>query len=114
MVMDGAHFAKYCSDCNLTGKGQWTFGRKALTVTDVDLAFTKVKAKGARKITFDEFLKALNILAEKQSMSVADIAAHCLRCVAPSTNATSVAEDVRLHDDKVCSLAMLEIMSMHA
>jgi hypothetical protein len=100
--MDGLHFAKYCSDCNLIGRGQWTFGRKTLTVTDVDLAFAKVKAKRARRITFDEFLMALNILAEKQAMSVADIVAHCLRCVAPTTNATSVAEDVRLHDDKVC------------
>jgi hypothetical protein len=99
--MDGAHWAKYCTDCKLVGKGSGSFGSKALTLTDVDLTFAKVKSKGARRITFDQFLKALGLLAEKQAASIAEVVAHCLRFVAPANNAKAVAEDVRLHDDKV-------------
>jgi hypothetical protein len=98
--MDGPHFAKYCGDCKLLGKGRQSFGAKTLTLTDVDLTFAKVKSKGSRRISFDQFLKALNILAEKQGAAIADIVGHCLQFIAPSKNATSVAEDVRLHDDK--------------
>lgn len=99
--MDGAHFAKYCGDCKLLGRGRDAFGGAALTLTDVDLTFAKVKAKGARRITFDQFLKALSALAEKHDASIAEIVAHCLRFVAPESHARAVAEDVRLHDDKV-------------
>lgn len=99
--MDGARFAKYCADCHVTGRGGDTFGRRALSSTDVDLAFARVKAKGARRIDFGAFVRALGALAERQGAGVAELAAHCLRFVAPTTNATSVAEDVRLHDDKV-------------
>lgn len=99
--IDGSHFAKYCTDCKLLGRGSSTFGSKTLTLTDVDLTFAKSKSKGARRLTFDQFLKALNLLAEKQGLSIADIVKHCLQFVAPAKNATAVAEDVRLHDDKV-------------
>lgn len=41
--MEGKTFAKVAKDCSLLDK--------RLTVTDIDLIFAKVKAKGARKIT---------------------------------------------------------------
>ena len=40
--MEGKTFAKLAKDCNLLDK--------MVTVTDIDLIFAKVKAKGARKI----------------------------------------------------------------
>ena len=108
--MDGAHFAKYCTDCRLLGKSSDSFGPQGLTLTDVDLVFARVKSKGARRITFDQFLKALGGLAEKQGASIAEIVAHCLRFTDPSNNARAVAQDVRLHDDKACPL---QPCSMH-
>ena len=44
--MDGKTFVKLCKDCSLMSK-------HALTTTDVDLIFARVKAKAARKITID-------------------------------------------------------------
>jgi p25-alpha len=117
--MDGAHFAKYCSDCKLLGKSTVSFGKKALTLTDVDLTFAKAKAKGSRRLTFDQFLRALGALGEKQGASIAEVVAHCLRFVAPVNNAKAVAEDVRLHDDKVrrpkssCSCTPFEFFCRH-
>ena len=43
--MDGKTLAKLAKDCNLLDK--------KLTSVDIDLVFSKVKAKGARKITPD-------------------------------------------------------------
>jgi hypothetical protein len=44
--MDGAKFSKLCKDVKLTGKG--------LSPTDVDLIFVKVRARGERRITFEQ------------------------------------------------------------
>jgi hypothetical protein len=44
--MDGAKFSKLCKDAKLVGRG--------LSPTDVDLIFMKVKARGERRITFDQ------------------------------------------------------------
>ena len=60
-VMDGARFAKFAKDCRLLDR--------QLTTTDVDLIFTKVKAKGQRCITLKEFCGALVQVAEKKGMS---------------------------------------------
>lgn len=43
--MDGKTFAKMAKDCKILDK--------ALTATDIDLTFAKVKDKAARKITFE-------------------------------------------------------------
>jgi hypothetical protein len=42
--MDGKTFAKMAKDCKILDK--------ALTATDIDLIFAKVKDKAARKITY--------------------------------------------------------------
>ncbi|XP_041036832.1 tubulin polymerization-promoting protein family member 3-like [Carcharodon carcharias] len=57
--MTGKNFAKLCKDCKV-------IDGKAVTGTDVDIVFTKVKAKAARVITFEEFQQALKELAKKR------------------------------------------------
>ena len=46
---------------------------KGFTTTDVDLIFTKAHAKGARKMKYDEFQKALQMIADKKGVSVEEI-----------------------------------------
>lgn len=57
-MMDGAKLAKLSRDCKLLDKN--------LTSTDVDIIFTKVKAKTERKITYHQFEEALKMMAEKK------------------------------------------------
>ncbi|XP_043563049.1 tubulin polymerization-promoting protein family member 3-like [Chiloscyllium plagiosum] len=57
--MTGKNWAKLCKDCKI-------IDGKAITSTDVDIVFTKVKAKTARVITFEEFKNALAELAPKR------------------------------------------------
>ncbi|XP_060950970.1 tubulin polymerization-promoting protein family member 2 [Limanda limanda] len=57
--MNGKNFAKLCKDCNVTD------GKKVTTI-DVDIVFSKVKAKSARVITFEQFNQALTELAAKR------------------------------------------------
>jgi len=56
--MDGKGFAKLAKDTKLLDK--------KLTATDVDLAFSKVKERTARRITFEQFINGLNLFAEKK------------------------------------------------
>ena len=48
-------FAKFTKDCKVICK--------AVTTTDVDLTFAKVKDKAARKITYAQFENAIAIFA---------------------------------------------------
>lgn len=55
--MDNAKFAKLFRDCKLINS--------ALSATGVDLIFSKVKLQGQRKITYEQFEKAIYMAAEK-------------------------------------------------
>ncbi|KAM9857637.1 tubulin polymerization-promoting protein family member 2 [Aulostomus maculatus] len=57
--MNGKNFAKLCKDCHI-------IDGKNVTTTDVDIVFSKVKAKSARVITFEQFNQALAELAPKR------------------------------------------------
>ncbi|XP_069460437.1 tubulin polymerization-promoting protein family member 3-like [Ambystoma mexicanum] len=57
--MNGKNWAKVCKDCKV-------IDGKAVTSTDVDIVFSKVKAKTARVINYEEFKKALEELASKK------------------------------------------------
>ena len=57
-TMDGKGFAKLAKDTKLLDK--------KLTATDVDLAFSKVKERTARRITFEQFMNGLGLFAEKK------------------------------------------------
>uniref|UniRef100_A0AAR2LGS4 Tubulin polymerization-promoting protein family member 3 n=2 Tax=Pygocentrus nattereri TaxID=42514 RepID=A0AAR2LGS4_PYGNA len=57
--MNGKNWAKLCKDCKV-------IDGKNITSTDVDIVFTKVKAKSSRVMTYEEFQKALEELAPKK------------------------------------------------
>ncbi|KAF3687452.1 Tubulin polymerization-promoting protein family member 3 [Channa argus] len=57
--MNGKNFAKLCKDCHI-------IDGKNVTITDVDIVFSKFKAKSARVFTFEQFNQALTELAPKR------------------------------------------------
>ena len=63
-------FAKLAIDCNIINK--------KCSKTDIDLIFTKVKEKSARKITFEQFKKSIELCAEKRGESYEDLEATIL------------------------------------
>jgi hypothetical protein len=66
----------------------------------VDLIFTKAKAKGARKISYEQFKGAVDAVAAKKGVAFADVAKAIAEAGGPVDGGTK-AEAVRLHDDKV-------------
>lgn len=60
----------------------------------------QVKTKGARRITFSQFVEALALIAAKLGGSLADVASAVLAADGPSVTGTK-AEYVKFHDDKV-------------
>ncbi|NWZ59461.1 TPPP2 protein, partial [Haliaeetus albicilla] len=57
--MTGKNFSKMCKECGV-------MDGKAVTSTDIDIVFNKVKTKGARTITFAEFQQAMKELCSKR------------------------------------------------
>ncbi|XP_076983419.1 tubulin polymerization-promoting protein family member 2 [Tamandua tetradactyla] len=53
------NFSKLCKDCDI-------MDGKRVTSTDVDIVFSKVKAKNARTITFSQFQEAMKELGQKR------------------------------------------------
>lgn len=66
--MEGKTLAKVAKDCNLYDK--------KFTATDVDLIFAKVKTKGARKITPEQFVVALEEISAKKGISFDELSKH--------------------------------------
>jgi len=95
--MDNSHFAKFCKDTGLIDKH--------CTATDVDIIFTKVKAKAERKIGFDKFDNALHEIAKKKfpHLSAAEgyeqVATLIKSSKGPHAHGTK-ADQVKFHDDK--------------
>merc|ERR1712232_191347 len=89
--MDGREFAKMCKDSGLLNK--------KVTSTGVDIAFSKVKGIGMRKIGYNQFVQAINTLADEQGTSRTKYYQKILEGHGPQFNGT-VAFDTRLHDDK--------------
>ena len=69
--IDGKVFAKLAVDCKIVNK--------KCSKTDIDLIFTKVKEKNARKITFPQFKTAVEQCAEKRGEPMADLEAAILQ-----------------------------------
>ncbi|XP_068999030.1 tubulin polymerization-promoting protein isoform X1 [Embiotoca jacksoni] len=57
--LHGKNWSKLCKDCGV-------IDGKNITLTDVDIVFSKVKKKSCRTITFDEFKAAIGELARKK------------------------------------------------
>ena len=89
--MDGKTFAKMAKDCKILDK--------ALTATDIDLIFAKVKDKAARKITYPQFEKGIHECAAKKKKSFDELSAAICAVGGPVFHGTQ-AEKVKFHDDK--------------
>ena len=63
--MDGKTFVKLAKDCVLIDKN--------LTTTDIDIIFAKVKSKGARKLSYNQFLSAIDEIASKKGVTAAKL-----------------------------------------
>ncbi|XP_052515107.1 tubulin polymerization-promoting protein [Budorcas taxicolor] len=57
--MHGKNWSKLCRDCQV-------IDGRSVTVTDVDIVFSKIKGKSCRTITFEQFKEALEELAKKR------------------------------------------------
>ncbi|XP_065155104.1 tubulin polymerization-promoting protein isoform X3 [Paramisgurnus dabryanus] len=57
--MNGKNWSKLCKDCGV-------IDGKDITLTDVDIVFSKVKNKSGRTITYSQFKEALGELARKR------------------------------------------------
>ena len=73
LQMDGRSFVKFLRDGRLTTAN--------CSRTDADLIFTKVKARGARTITFDGFLAALNEVAIRKGVEWNVLIEHIINTV---------------------------------
>eukprot|EP00882_Tetradesmus_deserticola_P015866 GHRQ01016919.1.p1 GENE.GHRQ01016919.1~~GHRQ01016919.1.p1 ORF type:complete len:186 (+),score=46.02 GHRQ01016919.1:61-618(+) len=89
--MEGKNFNKLAKDTKLLAK--------CLTTTDVDIIFAQVKVKGARKITWPEFVQALDYIAAKKGCAMDEVVCAVLKSNGPQDNGTK-AEACRFHDDK--------------
>lgn len=89
--MDNSHFTKMLKECKIIGK--------SFTGTDADMIFTKIKAKGARKITCAEFRsQGIPEIAKKLNKTSEEVE-NMIMSSAPQANATK-ADAVKFHDDK--------------
>ncbi|XP_005296574.1 tubulin polymerization-promoting protein isoform X3 [Trachemys scripta elegans] len=57
--LHGKNWSKLCKDCHV-------IDGKNVTITDVDIVFSKIKGKSSRTITFDQFKEALQELSKKR------------------------------------------------
>lgn len=89
--LDGARFSKLCKDCGLLGGG--------LAPQYVDLVFSKAKPRDARRMSFDNFLAALALVADHKGQSLARVAVAVVAAAGPALRATK-SSYVKLHDDK--------------
>lgn len=89
--MDGKCFAKVSKDTQMLNK--------ALTSTDIDLIFAKIKDKAARRINFAQFESGIELCAGKRGESMQSLLAKVLESGGPIYQGTK-AEAVKYHDDK--------------
>jgi len=89
--MDGKTFAKMAKDTKILDK--------ALTATDIDLIFAKVKDKAARKITYSQFQRAIEECAAKKKITFEQLEEKILAVGGPVFTGTKT-DKVKFHDDK--------------
>lgn len=91
--IDSKEYAKIYKDAGLIGK--------KLTTNDCDINFSKVKNKGSKGITFEQFEKTLELAAPKLGMTKDAIASKIATACSqgPKLHGTK-AGFVKFHDDK--------------
>mmetsp|Transcript_31841 Transcript_31841/g.75605 ORF Transcript_31841/g.75605 Transcript_31841/m.75605 type:complete len:647 (+) Transcript_31841:394-2334(+) len=92
LEMENKQFVKLVKDAGLTG-GE-------LNVTRLDIIFSKVKAKGRRKINFPGFERALAMLAGERRLALSQIYNSIVSTAGPQLNHVTTPEFVKYHDDK--------------
>lgn len=70
----------------------------------------QVKTKGARKITFAQFVDALALIADKRSTTLCEAAQIVVAANGPAVSGTK-ADYVKFHDDKACPAIPLQFHS---
>lgn len=90
-TMEGKSFAKLAKDCKLLDK--------KVTPTDIDLIFAKVKDKAERRITYTQFLKGVEMIAEKKGATADDLQNAILSVGGPKFQGTEAGYN-KFHDDK--------------
>ena len=92
LSMDSRTFQKFNKDAGLISK--------SLSRTQVDLIFTKVKARGSRSVDFNGFLECLRHVAAGRQVTFDALVTYILRSnVGPNLNSATRSEAVRFHDD---------------
>jgi hypothetical protein len=89
--LDSFRFSKLCKDSGLV--------RGALNPQYVDIVFSRAKAHDSRRLGFEEFVLALDMIAEKRGRQLDDIIAAVLAGAGPLLRGTK-AGYVKFHDDK--------------
>ena len=69
--IDGCHFARLCRDLNIELASQ--NGCRAVSATVYDLIFAKAKSRGHRRLDFNQFLIALDMVGQKLNLSIAEV-----------------------------------------
>ena len=69
----------------------------------------QVKTKGARKITFAQFVDALSLIAGKRGTSLSQAAQTVVAANGPAVSGTK-ADYVKFHDDKACPAILLHFL----
>ena len=81
--LGSAHWLKLCRDTGLVGRG-------ALTSTDADLIFAKVKPRGLQKINFSHFVDALGAVATRLNNDLILVVRQVTTSDGPIVNGTTV------------------------
>eukprot|EP00775_Hariotina_reticulata_P004264 gene4264-4515_t len=90
--LDGFRFAKLCREAGLVDR--------SFSSTAADLIFTKVKAKGAKKISFEEFNHALEMIAAAKCITIEQLIEKLQGCGGPAVHAAVTTPDhVRFYDE---------------
>ena len=71
-----------------------------------------LQVKGQRRITFDQFVNALGIIAEKKGQALKDVVQPILQAEGPMVTGTK-AGYVKFHDDKVSAFVFCSVAQRH-
>lgn len=91
--LDGTRCSKLFRDAGILDHG--------IGSVEVDIHFAKAKKEqGARKIGFECFLTLLQNVSSQKKIPYEELMRRIATCTGPAMHGTTVAESVRLHDDK--------------
>ncbi len=88
MEMDSKQFLKLCKDSGLV--------TNPATAVAADLCFAKAKSRGARRLSFADFLVALALLAQEKKCAEGEVLARVAACTGPRRTSTTTPEYTRL------------------